>query len=342
MSLTQSPQNAFQLVDRTNELLLLPQTWTLLGDTGLFKEEFLSTNTVTFEERNGALALIGDKIRGDKPQAANGVVRKLHSYNTTYHPYVDALYPQDLAGVTRPGSNGKELDTKAAAIVRKLEQARKSFDVTLEVARFKTLATGAVYAPNGTVVGNFYTDMGVTRNEVDFVTGTATTDLVDKCESIIAGFQASATEGQVITEVIGYASPAFFRKLISHAKVQVAYQYYTATEAQQIHRNRAGGAGLYRRFQYAGITFIEVGTVLAGETLVPAGDCIFVAKDDMGAFVTFYSPASRFGYINTIAERSYAWTFEDPRQTEITIEAEMSMLNILRNPRFVARGYSSN
>lgn len=342
MPLSQSTTNAFQLVDRTNELLLLPQTWTLLGDSGLFQEEYLSTQVLNFEERTGALSLVKDQIRGSKPQTRSGEVRKLHSYSTTHHPIMDALYPQDIAGVTRPGSNGTQLDTKDAALLRKLEGIRKSYDISLEVARFKTLGTGAAWAPNGTIVANFYTDMGKTRNEVDFVMGTGTTDLVAKSEAIIAGFQAAATEGQIITRVIGYASPAFFAKLISHATVKSAYTYYTATEGQQILRNRAGGAGLYRKFSYAGIDYIEVPTVLAGEALVTAGDCVFVAQDDSGSFTTYFSPAARFGYINTIAEKGYVWTFDDMRATEITIEAEMNMLNVLRKPEFVARGYSSN
>lgn len=342
MALTQSTQNAFQLVDRTSEIQLLPQTWTLLGDSGLFQDEFLSTQTVTFEERTGSLSIVKDQIRGSKPQTRSGEVRKLHTYSTTHHPIMDSIYPQDVAGVTRPGGNGQELDTTAAALMRKMELIRKSFDVTREISRFKTLSTGQAWAPNGTIVADFYSDFGLTKAEVDFVLGTSTTDVVAKCEEIIAGFQASATEGQVINRVIGYASPAFMRKLINNARVQNAYTYYTATEGQQIQRNRAGGAGLYRRFYYAGIEFIEVSTVLAGEALVPAGDCIFVAQDDSGSFVTFHSPANRFGYVNTVAADVYMWTFEDPRGTEITIEAEMNVLSVLRKPNFVARGYSSN
>ena len=342
MPLVQSTSNAFELVDRTNELLLLPKTWTLLGDSGLFRDEPLSTQTVTFEERSGNLTLVGDQIRGAKPQTRTGDVRKMHSYGTTHHPIADALYPQDIAGVTRPGANGVALDTESAAILRKLEGIRKSFDVTMEVARFKTLGTGQVWAPNGTVVADFYTDFGLTRNQVDFVLGTGTTDIVAKCEEIIAGFQASATEGQIINRVLGYASPVFFRKLIAHAKVQTAYTYFSATEGQMILRNRAGGSGLYRTFSFAGIDFIEVPTVLAGEALVVSGDCVFVAQDDTGSFTTYRSPANRFGFVNTIAENSYVWTYRNERNTEITFEAEMNFLNVLRKPNFVARGYSSN
>jgi len=341
MALGQSQTSQFKLEDRTSEFLLLPQTWTLLGDSGLFQEEFLSTNTVSFEARTGTLAVVNDQVRGSKPQTVSNDVRTLRTYSTTWHPYTDALYPQDIAGVTRPGSMGQQLDTKDAALVRKLEKARKSFDMTLELARWKTLGSGTAWSPNGTVSENFYTDAGVTKNEVDFVFGTSTTDIVDKCESVIAGFQAAATEGQVIQRVIGYASKAFFKKLIAHAKVQTAYTYYAATEGQSILRNRAGGMGLYRTFSFAGIDFVEVGTSYKGQDFVTSGDCVFVAQDDMGSFVTYYSPAARFGYVNTVAERGYVWTFEDPRMTEITIEAEMSMLNVLRQPGFVARGYSS-
>lgn len=342
MPLTQSPSSNFQLVDRTNELLLFPQTWTLLNDSGLFVDEYLSTRTVTFEARSGSLSIVEDQVPGSKPQTRSGEVRKLHSYTTTHHPIMDALYPQDIQGVTRPGGAGTELDTEAAALMRKMERIRKSFDITKEIARFKTLGTGQAWSPNGTIVADFYTDFGITRNQVDFVFGTSTTDIVDKCESVIAGFQASATEGQIINRVIGYASPAYFKKLIAHAKVQGAYTYYTATEGQQIQRNRAGGSGLYRKFSYAGIDFIEVPTIIAGEALVTSGDCIFVAQDDTGSFTTYHSPANRFGYTNTTAVDSYLWTFNDPRGTEITIEAEMNFLNVLRKPNFVARGYSSN
>jgi hypothetical protein len=339
MALVQSTQNAFQLVDRTNELLLLPQTWTLLGDSGLFKNEYLATQTVTFEERNGSLSLVKDQVRGGKPQTRNGEVRKLHSYMTTHHPIVDALYPSELVGATRPGSNGQQVDTKDAAIVRKMEGIRKSFAVTLEVARFKTLSTGQIFAPNGTVAGDFYTDFGKTRKSVDFVLGTATTDVIAKCAETIAHFQEKATEGQVISRVVGYASSGFFTKLIAHAKVTQAHIYQ---QIGQYNITQERNAGLYRRLSFGGIDFIEVPTVIAGEALVPAGECLFVADAMDDTFVTYFSPADRFGYVNTLAAESYMWTFEAPNLKEINVEAEMNMLNIIRRPDMVAKGTSSN
>jgi len=331
----------FELVDVTDDLILLPQTRTILNDSGLFQPDYLSTNTVTFEEQKGTLVVVKDQVRGSKPQTMGRDARKLHSYPTTHHPIFDALTPDELAGRTRPGSKGKELDTEAAALLRMMEKIRKSYDVTVELARFKTLATGQAWAPNGTIVVDFYADFGITKKVVDFTLGTATTEVIAKCEEIIASFQDSASGGEIITEVIGYASPTFFAKLISHAKVVQAH-IYQQIGSTNITQERAGGSGLYRSLNFGGIRFIEVRTAIAGEALVPAGDCIFVAREDSGAFKTFYTPANRFGYVNTQAAAEYMWIQRKEDLTEISVTAETNFLNALMKPNFVARGHTSN
>lgn len=331
----------FAVVDSTKELSILPQAWTLLGDSGLFKDEFLSQAVVTFQETSGSLAVLKDTLRGSKPLTTSNDVRKIHSYSVPHFALNDALYPDDLAGKSAYGDSS-QADTEAAAMLRKFSKLKKSYAVTKEVAAFHTLTTGTPYAPNSTIsTQSFYTDFGLTRNEVDFVLGTATTDVVAKVESIIAGFQSSVTDGDVVTEVTAYCSPGFFAKLIAHAKIQQAYTYYSATEGQSIQRNRAGGMGLYRKFSFAGVNFIEVPTVLAGTTLIPANDAYFVANTDSGAFTRFYSPPNRFGLVNTTAMSEYVWTFKDQRGTEITIESESNFLHTLLKPNLVARGYTS-
>lgn len=338
MALIQSTSNAFELVDRTNDLILLPQNWTLMNDSGLWQEEYLSTSTVTFEEQNGSLFIVKDQVRGAKPQTTSGDVRKLHSYGMTHHPFVDALYPQDIAGVTRPGSQATAMDTTDAALLRKMIKARKSYDRTLNLARFRTLATGSIWAPGGTLSGNFYADYSLTRKTVNFALATPGTDIMGKCEEIITGFQTAATEGQEITKVVAYCSGGFFTALINHPKVTAAYNLYSATAPQQISRDRAGGMGLYRRFVFSNIEFIEVTQSVDGSPLVPVDEAVFVAEDGDGSFVTYFGPAQRFGYVNTEATKLYMWTFNDPHGTEISIQCESNFINLLRKPAFVATG----
>lgn len=334
------PKNIFALVDQTDDILLLPQTWTLLGDSGLFQTESLSTKAVTLEKRAGGLVLMKDLMRGEAPQTVGREVRAMHSYEIPHFAVKDSISPEELEGRTRPGSKGKEFDTEAAAMLRHMEKLRKSFDVNMELSRFKTLSTGQAYAPNGSIVSDYYADNNLTRNEVNFELNVATTDVIGKCAEIISDFQSSANEGQVISRVIGYASPEFMGKLLAHAKVTQTHIYQQIGQ-YNITQERAGGMALRRTLNFGGIQFIEVADILLGQRLVTAGDCVFVAFEDMGSFKTYFAPPSRFGYVNTIAEQMYMWSWKNDRLTEIAIEFESNWLNVLHKPNFVARGYTA-
>jgi Phage major capsid protein E len=342
MSLTRSYTNAFEVVDYTQELQLIPNSWTLLNDSNVFSEEFLSTHTVTFEEQNQTIGLIGDQFRGAKPQANKDDNRKIRSYPVAHFPIVDAVKPEDIQGRRAYGATDMA-ETEAAVLARKMQRIRRNMDITLEVSRFSTMATGSLYAPNGTISGNLYTDFGITQTVVDFTLGTTTADLVGKVETVIAAMQDTANTGDVITGVIAYCSPEFFGRFISHPKITDAYKYFSATEGQMINRNRAGGNnGLYREFQYAGIRFVEVRTVLAGQRLVPVGDVIFIPTGTTDTFVSYFSPANRMDFVNTVAERGYLWTYRDPKGGGIDIDGEFNVTSIVRRPQLVIRGMSSN
>ena len=347
MPITRSYTDNFAIVDYSQELAIVPNSWTLLSDVGLFTEESLSTHTVTFEEQNKTLGLIADQYRGAKPTANKDDIRKIHAYNTAHFPYVDAIKPQDIQGKRAYGS-ATVAETEAAVLARKMERIRRNYDVTMEVSRFSTLCTGNAYSPSGIVTGNFFTATGTTQTVVDFVLGTAGTDIVGKCEAVVAAMQDNANTGDVITGVVAYCSPEWFAKFISHAKVQQAFTYYTATEGQLINRNRAGSngpaniSGLYREFSFGGIRFVEVRTVLAGQRLIPAQDVVFVPVGTTDTFVTYFSPANKMDYVNTMAEKTYMWTYRDPKGEGIEIEAEANWLNVLRRPSLVIRGTTSN
>ena len=74
---------------------------------------------------------------------------------------MDALLPQDIATVLRPGAMAPDLDSKDRALMVKMERIRKSYDRTINFARFRTIANGDIWAPNGTIAGNFYTDLSI-------------------------------------------------------------------------------------------------------------------------------------------------------------------------------------
>lgn len=341
MAVIRSYGNAFEVVDYTEELNILPVSWTLLNDVGLFEDRFLSTHTVTFEENSKTLALVSDQYRGAKPQANKDDNRKIRSYPIAHFPLTDEILPQDIQSKRMYGSTD-QAETEAAVMARKLERVRKSFDVTLEVGRFNLLTTGQFWSPNSTVTANLFTDFGITQTSVDFGFNSATTDIIGKVETVIAAMQDNSGTGDIITGVVAYCSPEWFQKLISHAKITAAYQYFSATEGQMINRNRAGGNnGLYREFSYGGIRFVEVRTVLAGQRLIPAGEAVFVPVGTTNTFISVYGPANKMDFVNTIAEKQYVFTARDPKGEKIDIDAEMNVTHYCTRPALIVKGTTS-
>jgi hypothetical protein len=331
----------FQLTDWTEELMVIPNQWGTIRSLGLFAEEGVTQHSVTFEEITRDGGLLVDRVRGDRNTVNKDDTRKLHAFLVPHFPHDDYIMPSDIQGQRAYGSPD-QAETLAAVRMRKLERIRQNHAWTLERARAQILTAGTVYAPNSTVSQNWFTEFGVTQKTVDFVFGTATTDIIAKIEEAIAHIQDNAGNGGVITGVVGLCSPTFFAKLISHATVKAAYQYYTSTQEPLRNRLVAGNnaAGIQRRFVYGGVEFIEMRDSYAGTQLITAGDCVFVPTGT-DAFRTYFSPANKFDFVNTIGEQAYVFEYQAPTGDKITLESESNFVNACMRPAVIVRGFSS-
>lgn len=346
-----SYSNGFELQDWTEELLVVPNTWGLIQQLGIFNDIVpISQNTVTFEESNKTFSIITDKVRGERNNVGKMDGRKVRAYPVPHFPLDDALFATELQGKRAYGSDAQP-DSKAIARTKKLERIRMSHAATLEFARAQMLTSGTVYAPNGTIGSiNLYTDFGVTRKEVDFVLGTAGTEIADKIEEVIAHIQDNLLSGEVATDIVALCSSGFFSKLIRHAKVSTAYQYYTTTGAAQPLRERLNAPGLsgqYRSFDFHGILFIEYrgsytladGTV---SNLITAGEAFAFPMGTQDTFKTYFGPAGKFDLVNTLGEEAYFFEYPDQKGTKDEYESESNFLNLCRRPAALVRMHSSN
>lgn len=338
MPITRNFQNSFEVADWTPELLVIPNQWGTINDLGLFAEEGVESNTVQFEEITKDGGLIVDMVRGQRSAVGKDATRKVRSWAIPHFPYDDYISPSDIKGKRAYGSADQE-ETLAAVRVRKLERIMQNHAWTLEFARSKVITTGDVYAPNGTVSMNYYTEFGITRKEVDFTLGTGTTDVLSVSEQCVAQILDEA-KGSVVTGIVALCSPTFFSKLISHASIKAAYQYYSST--QEPLRQRAGGAtAMHREFVHGGVRYIEMRDVYAGTQLIPAGDAYFVPTGS-DIFTTYFAAANKFDLLGTMGERAYAFEYPSPRGDQIVLETESNFLNAVRKPAMVVRGYTSN
>lgn len=338
MAVIRAFDKPFDVVDYTQELVTIPNTWGLINELGIFRNEPVSNHSITVEMRAGTLAAITDQTRGARNLVNKDDGRSIRGFAIPHFPLDDAVMPQDIQGKRAYGSPDAA-ETKDAVVARKLARIRMNHAITLETARAYALTSGAIYAPNGTVSGNYFTEFGVTQTTVDFVLGTSTTEVVNKVETAISAIQDNILTGEVVNNVIVLCSNGFFNKLITHANVKDAFRYYTST--QEPLRQRLG-SGLYRRFEYAGATFIEYRGSYNGSLLIPAGDAYMIPVGTQDTFVSYFSPANKFSHVNTLGEEVYAFAYQDQKDEHIQLQTESNHLHLVRRPGCVIRLFSSN
>lgn len=337
--IVRSFNSGFEVQDWTEEVNVIPNQWGTIGQLGIFQTEAIAEHVVVFEETVKDGALLVDRVRGDRGVQGKDATRKLHTFAVPHFPHDDYISPQDLQGKRAYGSQGVE--TLEAVRARKLERIRQNHAWTLEYARAQAITAATVYAPNGTVSQNWNTEFGVTRLSVDFALGTSTTEIVAKIEAGLAQIADNAF-GETVTGTVVLTSPEFFAKLIAHPAVKVAYQYYQQNGMNPL-RERLGGANaLHREFEFGGTRFIEMRDTYAGNRLIPVGKAFMVPLGTSNTFKTYFSPANRFGLVNTLGEQVYVFENADQKGTKIELESESNFVNALLRPALIVEFTTSN
>ena len=344
MAIIRSYGNPFEIIDRTPEINSIPNTYGIIGALGIFGDvQGLTTRTLSWEDITHNTAIMQDAPYGGRSIYGKDSARKLYSAPIPHYPLDFKVSPEDVQGKTAYGTND-QAETVAAVVARKLETAKRSHDLFLEVSRAKLIEDGSVYAPNGTISHNFYTDLGVTRKEIDFVLGTAGTDVIGKIEETIAYLiDNSFVGGLGSTGMVTICSPEFFTKLINHPKVQAAYTYYAST--QEPLRNRLGSnlpMGT-RVFEHGGMKFVEYrGLKPDGTAYIGTNEARVVPTGMFDVFQNYAAPALKMDTVNTIALPSYAFQYADSKGNGIEIETESNIVSICKKPQLIIRAHSSN
>lgn len=331
--------NNYEYTDLTQNLLIIPNVWSLAEQIGVFSKETTNQETLTIEEIKSGFGVVADVHRGARHTVNIDATRRMYAFGIPHFTLDDAITPRDIQGKRAYGVDA--LETMAAVRARKLETIRQSWAATMEKAHWYTLTTGLAYAPNGTVAYDWYSVFGQTRKVVDFQLNTSTTDLIQKTEEVFAAIQDNAHDGSVRGEIFGVASPEFFSKLVAHPTLKALWLAYQQG-SPQILRDRLSAKGYdarYREFTIGNITYVEYrGVGPDGVRYIPAGDCYFMPADMGDNFTTYFGPADHFDFVNTQGQEMYAFEFGDNRGQMVEIQTESNFIDVLRRPQLIVRG----
>lgn len=330
--------NNYEYTDLTQNLLIIPNVWSLAEQIGIFSKETTNQETMTLEEITTGFGIVADVHRGARHTVSADHNRRMHAFAMPHFTLDDAITPRDIQGKRAFGVDA--LETVAAVRARKLETIRQSWAATMEKAHWHTIVTGTAYAPNATVSYDWYSVFGATRKVVDFQLNVSTTDLIQKTEEVFAHIQDNALDGSVRGDIFAIASPEFFNKLIGHPTMKALWLAYA--QSPQILRDRLTARGYdarYREFTIGNITYVEYrGVGPDGVRYIPVGDCYFMPSDMGDSFTTYFGPADHFDFVNTQGQEMYAFEYGDNRGQMIEIQTESNFIDVLRRPQLIVRG----
>jgi hypothetical protein len=298
----------------------------------------VTQRSIVIEQREGVLSLLPSVPLGAPATVGNRERRSMRSFALPWIPHDDVILPADIQGMPALGLSDAA-DPLVEVMNRKLTLMRRKHAQTREYMEMNALR-GIVKDGAGTTLYNYFTEFGLEQISVDFVFGTAGTNVQGKVRTVLRGIEDSLL-GETMTTAHALVSSEFFDKLISHPKTEDAYKFFSATGGQPLRED------MRRAFPFAGILFEEYnGSVTlsngTSERLIPTGEGIAFPLGTFDTFTTYGGPANLLETANTIGLALYARQMMDTKGRWIDLMTEASILPVNKRPRLAIRLLSSN
>lgn len=325
--------NAFTLQTLSEAINKAPIKPSRVAAMGLFAEKGVPTTSVNIEEKNGVLGLLSTKPRGAPGQTTQAQKRKMRTFAIPHIPVEETVRAEDIQNVRLFGSDN-QLAAIEDVVNDKLIEIAQSMETTWEWQRLGALK-GIVYdADNSTVIYNWFTEFNIgAPADVDFVLGTATTDIKAKCLDVKRRTE-DGLQGVPYDHVHAFCGSDFFDRFTSHANVLQSFLY--TQEASQIRNDQRAG------FKFADIIFEEYRATVGGIPFVAPNECRFFPVGAPQVFRTFFGPADFMETVNTIGLPMYAKQEPLEFNRGRKIHAQSNPLHVCMRPLALRRGYSSN
>lgn len=295
-------QDAFNMANLCAAIEILPNLYGRVNQLGIFNNtEGITTRTAIVEEYSGVLNLLKTLPVGAPGNNNKIGKRTVRSFTVPHIPLDDIIRPEEFSGVREFGQPN-QLKTLATVMNKHLQTAKNKFAITLENLRMGALK-GIILDADASTLYNLYTEFGITAKSVNFVLGTAGTNVAAKCREVVRHIEDNLL-GEVMSEVRCLVSQEFFDALIAHANVEKFYVNWQA--AAQI-----SGADPRSGFKFGGITFEEYRGVATDETgtsrrFIAANEGHAFPMGTMGTFKQVYAPGNFLETVNTPGLELYA------------------------------------
>lgn len=333
----------YDLASMTTAINILPNEYGRVNELGLFAGDGISTTAPIIDIKEGVLNLLPTVPRGGPPTMANRDNRSMKAFVVPHVPHEDKITPDDLQGIRGFGLLD-QADPLAKAMNDRQMKMRAKHGQTLEFMRIQALK-GVLRDGNGVTLYNWFTEFGVSQKTVDFVLGTAGTNVAAKAREVVRWLKKNLN-GESMTGARVLVSPTFWDKFINHAEVKDAYKYFVNQAGNPLRDNMSGG------FKYQDLIWEEYDATFTLADGTTSEDAFSgTANETMGVafpvgtretFATYFSPANWMETVNTRGLELYSRQIVADDGSGVRLLTQSNPLPIVRRPKLIVKITSSN
>lgn len=339
--------NSFKNADFVDGITQTPLQYGYINSQNYFNTRSTNQTAIIFDKDYSTTTLLPQVNRGDKA-ATQGKERAADTFalKLAYFKHEDRLTAEDIQGWRQVGKTDNE--TLARATAEKLTDMRRTWDQTQEYMKLQALK-GVFKTPDGVTVADMFTEFGITQTEIDFVLGTSTTDVDGKIALLKRTVAKNVLNGGAIGGVEVLVDPEFFDKLIKHAAIKTAYQYYVNSGKQALRDDLSNYMqwGIMDHFEHRGVTFISYDATFnlpngTTEAAFAASTGTAYARGVRDLFRGYTGPSAKLSEANQPGQEVFMRTYVDPKDEFVEFELEAAPLYFATKPASLVAVKSSN
>jgi hypothetical protein len=336
--------DAFRAMELSEAINMVPNQWGLIGNLGVFTPKPIRGTKFAVEKKNGVLQIVQSSERGTSLPAAKRGKRNLLDLRTERFGLKSHMTAEDVDEIRAYGSVS-ELQAVSNEVADRQETLRGSLDITREYLRSGALQ-GIIKDADGSELYDLFDVFDVTREEVDFTLGTATTDINASAREVTRHIKTNLM-GDVASKVVSLMHPDFTDKLMANEDFRDRYKFYqNANGGDPLRDDVSNGfehGGIYWK-EYLGEGSVpqEDGSSITVE-FVPEGECMFFPLGTRQTFRDFNGSPDWMGAANMPGLEGYSRVLPDKQEDRfVDVEGMMQTMPICMRPGVLVRGHTSN
>lgn len=319
--------DAFTMSSLTALIALQPHQPSRITQLGYFNETGVPTTTVLIERTLGGLALVGNQPRGGTVQNVNAEKRDVTPFVVPHLPQNATIYADEIQNLRAAGEESNA-ETMSTYVAQRLATMRRRLDATMEYHRISALQGKVLDANGTTVITDLFTAFNITQQTLAMDLDNDATDV--RARAIQATrLSEDALGGVGVASYRAFCSDSFFDALISHPKVEVAYERWNQGEFLRSDP-RAG-------FLFANIIWENYRGAVNGVKFIADDHAILVPEGVIDLNVCNFAPADTMSAANTMGLPYYAQQEVLRMDKGVELEAQTNPANLCTRPDAIIR-----